>query len=288
MDYAAIILLQTVISISNLVLISAGLAVIFGMMRVINFAHGEFLMLGGYTAVIATQHGVPLMISCFILAPSLVGLVGLVVEYLVIRHLYGRLLDTMLASWGVSLILIGLVTVIFGNSVSGISTPFGSISVGRFSIGLYELLLIAVTVAMVIAGYLVMRYSRFGLIARATMQDRNMAASLGIDQRSVYRATFVTGAALSGLAGALVAPIAGVVPTIGASYLAKCFITVISGGPAIIAGTLSASTLLGGVNVIVTFLSTPVLAEVALLAAAIVLLRILPQGITSKFFRRSQ
>ncbi|MFT4013928.1 MAG: branched-chain amino acid ABC transporter permease [Paracoccus sp. (in: a-proteobacteria)] len=288
MDYIAIILFQTAISISNLVLISAGLAVIFGMMRVINFAHGEFLMLGGYTAVIATQNGVPLLISCFILAPLLVGLVGLIVEYLVIRHLYGRLLDTMLASWGVSLILIGLVTVIFGNSVSGISTPFGSLSVGRFSIGLYELFLVLVTLVLVASGYLVMRYSRIGLIARATMQDREMAASLGINQRAVYRATFVTGAALSGLAGALIAPIAGVVPTIGASYLAKCFITVISGGPAIIAGTLSASGLLGGVNVIMTFLATPVLAEVALLAAAVVLLRILPQGITSKFFRRSQ
>lgn len=288
MDYVAIIFLQTVISISNLVLISAGLAVIFGMMRVINFAHGEFLMLGGYTAVIATQNGVPLLISCFILAPLLVGLVGLIVEHLVIRHLYGRLLDTMLASWGVSLILIGLVTVIFGNSVSGISTPFGSLAVGRFSIGFYELFLVLITLVLVVTGYLVMRYSRIGLIARATMQDREMAASLGINQRAVYRATFITGAALSGLAGALIAPIAGVVPTIGASYLAKCFITVISGGPAIIAGTLSASGLLGGVNVIMTFLATPVLAEVALLAAAVVLLRILPQGITSKFFRRSQ
>ncbi|MDS9469650.1 branched-chain amino acid ABC transporter permease [Paracoccus sp. MBLB3053] len=288
MDYVAIILLQTTISIANLVLISAGLAVIFGMMRVINFAHGEFLMLGGYTAVIAAQHGVPLLLSCFVLAPILVGLVGLVVEYLVIRHLYGRLLDTMLATWGVSLILIGLVTVSFGNSVSGISTPFGSVAIGRFTIGLYELFLVAVTIALVVAGYLVMRFSRIGLIARATMQDREMAEALGINQRAVYRATFVTGAALSGFAGALIAPIAGVVPTIGASYLAKCFITVISGGPAIIAGTLSASGLLGGVNVIMTFLSTPVLAEVALLATAVILLRVLPQGITSKFFRRSQ
>lgn len=288
MDYAVIVLLQIAITIANLVLLSAGLAIIFGMMRVINFAHGEFLMLGGYTAIIASQNGVPLLAACFILAPLLVGLVGFSVEYLVIRHLYGRLLDTMLASWGVSLILIGLVTVIFGNSVSGISTPFGSLSIGRFNIGLYELFLVGVTIAIVGVGYCVMRYTRVGLIARATMQDREMAASLGIDQRAVYRTTFVTGAALTGMAGALIAPIAGVVPTIGATYLAKCFITVISGGPAIIAGTLSAAGLLGGVNVVMTFLTTPVLAEVALLAAAVVLLRILPQGITSKFFRRSQ
>ncbi|MFD0986221.1 branched-chain amino acid ABC transporter permease [Methyloligella solikamskensis] len=287
MDYLVIILLQLAITVANLLLISAGLAVIFGMMRVINFAHGEFLMLGGYATIISHHHGLNLWLAIFLVAPLVVGVVGAIVEYLVIRHLYGRMIDTMLATWGISLVLIGLVTVIYGNSVSGISTPLGSVSIGRFSVGLYDLVLVAVAVIMTVAGWLVLTRTSIGLIARATMQNREMASALGVDQGLVYRFTFIVGAALTGLAGGLIAPITGVVPTIGATYLAKAFITVISGGAAIIAGTVSASVLLGSINTIMSFLTTPVLAEVALLFAAVILLRLLPQGITGRFFRRS-
>jgi urea transport system permease protein len=114
-----------------------------------------------------------------------------------------------------------------------------------------------------------------------------MAASLGVDPSRVHALTFATGAAISGLAGALIAPLAGVVPTMGTAYIAKAFITVISGGTAILAGTLSAAGLLGTVNTIGSFLTTPVLGEVALLATALVLLRLFPRGITGRFFRRA-
>src|SRR5882757_1580261 len=126
MDYFVIIVLQLAVTIANLALISIGLAIVFGMMRVIYFAHGEFLMLGGYSAIISTRAGVNLWIAIFIVAPVVVGAVGVLLERLVIRHLYGRMIDTMLATWGISLALIGLVTVIFGNTVSGISPPLGS------------------------------------------------------------------------------------------------------------------------------------------------------------------
>jgi len=228
MDYFFIVVLQLAVTIANLALISIGLAIVFGMMRVINFAHGEFLMLGGYSAIISNRAGVNLWIAIFIVAPVVVGAVGILLERLVIRHLYGRMIDTMLATWGISLALIGLVTVIFGNTVSGISPPLGSLAVGKYAIGVYELLLVAVAAALFTAGWFVLRHTSLGLIARGTMQDREMSASLGIDPGRVYATTFAVGAAVTGLSGALIAPIVGVVPTIGAMYIAKAFITVIS------------------------------------------------------------
>jgi branched-subunit amino acid ABC-type transport system permease component len=287
LDYIIILLLQIASAIASLVLLSIGLAVIFGMMRVINLAHGEFLMLGGYAAITAYNHGVNLWIAMVVVAPLTVGLFGAIVERLVVRHLYGRLIDTMLATWGLSLAMIGFVTVVFGNTVSGISAPLGSLTIGAYRTGAYELFLILVAVLLLVVGWTMLRFTRLGLIARGTMQNAAMAAALGTDPAAVYAVTFTVGSALSGLAGGLLAPLSGVVPTIGAAYIAKAFITVISGGAAILLGTAIASALLGAINTVVTFASTSVLGEVALLAAAVVLVRLLPQGITGRFFRRA-
>ncbi|MCW5745281.1 MAG: branched-chain amino acid ABC transporter permease [Alphaproteobacteria bacterium] len=287
MDYVIILALQICSAVASLVLISLGLAVIFGMMRVINLAHGEFLMLGGYAAITAFNKGVNLWLAMLVVAPLTVGLFGVVVERLVIRHLYGRLIDTMLATWGLSLAMIGFVTVVFGNTVSGISAPLGSLTIGAYRTGAYEVFLIFVALVLLAAGWSVLRYTRLGLIARGTMQNAGMAAALGVSPSLVYAVTFGIGAALSGLVGGLLAPLSGVVPTIGAAYIAKAFITVISGGAAILSGTAIASGLLGTINTAATFAFTPVIGEVALLIAAVILLRILPQGITGRFFRRA-
>jgi branched-subunit amino acid ABC-type transport system permease component len=286
-DYVVILLLQIASAVASLVLLSIGLAVIFGMMRVINLAHGEFLMLGGYAAITAYNKGINLWVAMLVVAPLAVGIFGAIVERLVIRHLYGRLIDTMLATWGLSLAMIGFVTVVFGNTVSGISAPLGSFQVGAYRTGVYEMFLIVVALILLLSGWLVLRYTRLGLIARGTMQNAAMAAALGTNPSAVYAVTFAVGAALTGLAGGLLAPLSGVVPTIGAAYIAKAFITVISGGAAILSGTAIASVLLGAVNTIATFAFTSVLGEVALLVAAVILLRLLPQGITGRFFRRA-
>jgi branched-subunit amino acid ABC-type transport system permease component len=221
-----------------------------------------------------------------VVAPIVVGLIGVVVERTIIRFLYGRMIDTMLATWGLSLFLVGLTTAIFGNTTVGISAPLGSFQIGAYRTSAYTLFVIAVA-AVVMAGiFAVLRYTRLGLIARGTMQNANMAAALGVKPARVYAVTFGIGAALSGLAGGVLAPVSGVFPTIGVAYVAKSFITVIGGGAAMVSGTVSASALFGTINQMATYATTPVFGEVALLAAAIVLIRVLPQGITGRFFRR--
>lgn len=288
MDLYVALALQIIYGVANLVLISLGLAVIFGMMRVINLAHGEFLMLGGYTVVISTNNGVNIWVAMLILAPLVVGVIGVIVERLLIRFLYGRMVDTLLATWGLSLLLVGLVTTIFGaQTKTTISPPISFINIGDYTSSGYELFLIFVTIIMVALIWLVLRFTKLGLIARGTMQGAEMAAALGISTQHVYAITFGLGTAISGLAGGLLAPVTGILPSIGATYIAKAFITVISGGAAILAGTTSASVLLGSINGILSFTAGPTMGEVALLGAAIVLLRLMPQGITGRIFRKS-
>jgi len=287
MDLAGLLAFNVVTGIATLVLITLGLGVIYGMMRIINLAHGEFMMLGAYTAVTANQAGVNIWISMLVLPPVVVGLIGLILERTVIRFLYGRIIDTMLATWGISLGLIGLTATIFGNVVRGVSTPVGGFNIGHYGASLYSFVIIATAVAGLAGMLVLLRATKFGLVLRATMQNPNMAAALGVSPPTIYMVAFSLGSALAGLAGGVLAPISGVSPGMGAAYIAKAFITVLGGGPAIITGTGLASTLFGLINELVSFQTTPVLGDVALLLAAIVIIRILPQGITGRFLRKS-
>ena len=287
MDYAAVVALEIVYMIAFLALTSAGLAIVFGMMRVINLAHGEFVMLGGYATIASAKAGINIYFAMLVISPLVVGLWGLIVERVVVRHLYGRMVDTMLATWGVSLLMVGLVTLIFGNTAVSVPAPIPGYQLGSFQMGGYNLFIIAVGTLTVLCLWLLLRYTRVGLIARGAMQSADVAASLGYNPKLVYMWTFTAGAALSGLAGGVLAPLTGLLPSSGGAYIAKAFIIVITGGAAVIAGTLSSSVIFGTINQLVSFGSTPVFGEIAMLALAIVLLRLMPQGITGRFFRNS-
>ena len=287
MDYAAVVFLEILYMIAFLVLTSAGLAVVFGMMRVINLAHGELVMIGGYTTIACSRAGIDIWFSMLVLSPLVGGIVGRVVERGVIRHLYGRMIDTMLATWGLSLLMVGLVTLIFGNTAVSVPAPIQAYQVGAYQMGGYNLFIIAVAIVLVLALWFVLRYTRVGLIARGAMQNAEVASSLGYNPQKIYMWTFTAGAALAGLAGGVMAPLTGLLPSSGSLYIAKSFITVITGGAAIISGTLASSVIFGTVSQIVSFGSTPVIGEIAMLALAIVLLRVMPQGITGRFFKNS-
>ena len=238
MDYAAVVFLEILYMIAFLALISAGLAVVFGMMRVINLAHGEFVMIGGYTTIFANRAGVDIWFAMLVLAPLVVGVIGIVVERIVIRHLYGRMIDTMLATWGLSLLMVGLVTLVFGNTAVSVPAPIQSYQVGAYQMGGYNLFIIAIAILLVLVLWLVLRHTRIGLIARGAMQNAEVASSLGYNPQRIYMWTFTAGAALSGLAGGVMAPLTGLLPSSGSLYIAKSFITVITGGDSSLVSTL--------------------------------------------------
>lgn len=272
-------------SISLLVVISIGLAVIFGMMGVINLAHGEFLMLGAFATLTAVRAGLNFWIA-IIVAALAVGVFGLIIERLLIRHLYGRLIDSMLATWGLSLILIQGAVFIFGPSTQGIRTPLGSVRIGVYSVSQYSLVLIVAAIVLLAIVLWVFTRTPYGTMARASTQLPNMASAVGINTSRVNMITFAFGSALAGVGGALLAPIAGVLPSMGQAYVARAFVVVIVGGPGVLTGTSAASALLGATENVVSFLSTSVLGQVALFIAAIVLLRFMPTGISGRWGRQ--
>ncbi|WP_419842225.1 ABC transporter permease subunit [Candidatus Poriferisodalis sp.] len=266
-------------TISILVLVSLGLAVIFGMRGVINLAHGEFIMLGAFATLTGVRSGLNIW-PAMALAALVVGAFGIVIERLLIRHLYGRLADTMLATWGLSLILVQAVENLYGSVTEGLAVPVGNLTFGEFSMSTYNLVLMAAAGAGVLATRTIMRRSRYGLLARAATQSPTMAEGLGVNTSAVNMWTFGLGSALAGAAGALLAPVVGVIPTMGQTYVARAFMAVIVGGPSFLAGTASASGLLGFVENVGTNWFTPVIGQAMLLMAAIVMLRFRPQGLT--------
>jgi len=250
-------------------------------MRVINLAQGEFLMLGAYVCVETARAGLPLWLA-IVAAGLAVGLFGIVVERLMIRFLYGRILDTLLATWGLSLFLVGGVTTLYGPQSVSVGADLGNFQIGGFYYPRYGLIVVAVALALLVALYALWRFTRFGLVTRGTMQNARMAGAMGVNTGRVYMLTFGLGSALTGLAGAVLVPIVGASPQLGLSYIAKAFITVIAGGPLPLLGTSAASAVFSTVDGIVSYTSSTVVSEIAVLLIAILLLRLLPLGITGR------
>lgn len=272
---------QVAFSFSILILISLGLALIFGMMKVINLAQGEFLMLGAYFFVLNSNLGLPLWLA-MLAAGLMVGIVGVIVERTVIRFLYGRVLDTLLATWGISLLLVGLVTTIAGPQSQSVPADMGTVALGGLDVPGYSLVMIIAAFLMLAGTYALWRFTNLGLLVRGTMQNPEMSRALGTNTSMIYMFTFGFGSALTGLAGALLVPLFGASPTMGSFYISKAFISVISGGPWPIIGTISASGLYGVIDGVVSYRVSPVFAEICVLFVAIIMLRLLPQGITGR------
>ncbi len=285
MDIAVIFIIQILYSIAVLALISFGLALIFGMMRVINLAHGEFLTLGAYAAIFSVKAGINLWIAALLVAPLVVGVWSFIVERLLIRFLYGRLVYTMLATWGLSLAMAGAMTMIFGTTTEGISADTGAVSIGSYQASNYSLIIILIATAAALLVAWVLFGSTAGRVARAAMENQEMTQAFGYPIKRVYMLTFVAGGLLAGLAGGVLAPTTGISPYSGGTWIADAFITVITGGAAPVLGTLASAGILGLISSTVAFLFSSALGGVALLVAALVLLRILPTGIASLWQR---
>ena len=267
-----------------LVLSACGLAIVFGMMGVINLAHGELIMCGAYVSVSAARAGLSLP-AAVLAGGAAAGLVGIVMERLVLRHLYARPLDTIVATWGISLMASQWTLILLGPSLPGVGTPLGSISVGPYSYSVYRLVLMAAAVAILVALYLLFNLTRFGALARATIQVPHMAEALGVNTRLIYSITFGLGAALAGITGGLYAPTMTMVPTMGGTFIMEAFVTVVVGGADVFLGTAPAAAVLGVVKAGMTSWAGQLFGQIGLLLAVIVVIRVLPQGISGWLLR---
>jgi urea ABC transporter permease protein UrtB len=267
-----------------LILCASGLAIIFGMMGVINLAHGEFIMCGAYVTVTVAKAGVPLgfAVACGALAA---GLAGVVLERLVIRHLYDRPLDTIVATWGISLIASQGTLILLGPSLTDVSTPLGSVTIGALSYSVYRFVLMGIAAALLLGLYALFSLTRFGELARATIQVPHMAEALGVDTRLIYSATFGIGAALAGLTGGLYAPTMTLVPTMGSQFIMEAFVTVVVGGADVFLGTAPAAVLLGFIKAAMTTWQGQLAGQIGLLVAVIAAIRVLPRGVSGLILR---
>ena len=263
---------------------ACGLAVIFGMMGVINLAHGEFIMCGAYVTVSAVHAGLPLplAIACGAIVSAMVGAL---VELIVIRHLYERPLDTIVATWGLSLIATQGTLIVLGSTMAGVGTPFGSFQMGGYSYSLYRLVLFFMALAVLAGLYALFNWTRFGVMARATIQVPHMAAALGVDTRLVYSLTFALGAGLAGLTGGLYAPTMTLVPTMGTTFIMEAFVTVVVGGADVFLGTAPAAAVLAIVKSVMTSWQGQLFGQIGLLVTVIIVIRVLPKGISGFLLR---
>ncbi|HZJ28522.1 MAG TPA: branched-chain amino acid ABC transporter permease [Solirubrobacterales bacterium] len=263
--------------------VALGLTIIFGVMRVINMAHGEFFMLGAYTMVVVTGAGLNPWLG-IALAPVLLGMFGILTERTMIRPLYQRAdLSSLLATFGLSIVLQQSARLVFGPQSRSVPTPLeGNLNILGTTYPAYRLLAAAIALAVIVAvGALVYR-STFGVRMRATMENTEVASALGTNTSRIAGWAFGLGAALAGFAGALMAPFIGVVSSMGLEQTVQSFLVVITGGMGSIAGTVGGGVMIGGGESALTVPFSGTVAQIAVLLVAITVMLARPQGL----FRR--
>ena len=269
-----------------LVLSAAGLAIIFGMMGIINLAHGEFIMCGVYVTSAVYHAGLPLPLAqaC---GAIVAGLIGMLLEVTIIRPLYSRPLDSLLVTWGISLVATQGTLIALGSTFPGIDTPGHSFSVGEYSFSSYRMVLFAASLCVLGFVYVLFMRTRFGVHARATMQNPGMAQALGVRKGFIYALSFGIGTGLAGLCGALYAPTMNLIPTMGASFLVEAFVTVVVGGANVLLGTGPAAIALGAIRAGLNAWYGQVVGEIGLLIAVVLIIRVLPDGFSGWLTRRT-
>jgi urea transport system permease protein len=277
-----ILILDTSNAVLVLMLVSLGLAIIFGLMNVINMAHGEFLMLGAYALLTLDRAGLPFWLA-LAASPLLVAAIGLVAEELLVRRTYQRLLDTILATWGLSLVLRQALVLSYGPGSHAVALPdLGSVIVAGQPYPVYRLVVMAISILAIALTVLVFFRTRLGLAARAVIANRDMAACLGIDTRRLDRLTFAFGSGLAGLAGAVMAPLVSIDPAGGLGWLVPAFLSILVGGLGSLSGPIAGATAVGTLDGLTAALTSPVWAQLVVFAAAILVIRVFPSGILGR------
>ncbi len=279
---------------SVLLLVALGLAVTYGAMGIINMAHGEMVMIGAYVAVLANIWLGANLFAAIPLAFAATALLGLVVERLVVRRLYGRLLDTLLATWGIAILLQQAIRLEFGLSFFGLhveglgsglqNVPVPQVLQGTLrlfgqDLNIYRMFIVLVTAALAGLTWAVLYRTALGMKVRAIIRNPQMAAACGVDVKQTNAITFALGSGLAGVAGVLMAGFRSVSPDMGATMVVDGFMVVVTGGVGSLLGTIAASGLLGEINALVAIFTNEIAGRAAVLAVVIGVILLKPAGL---------
>ncbi|MCD8520669.1 MAG: urea ABC transporter permease subunit UrtB [Saccharospirillaceae bacterium] len=283
---------------SVFVLMALGLAIIFGQMGVINMAHGEFMILGAYVTYLTSSLFAEYLPSVYgsyffiamIFAFIVTAALGALVEWSIIRHLYKRPLDTLLATWGLSLILQQLYRTVFGAREVGVTLPdwlMGSYALSdSIEIPINGLFVMGLTIFITVGVALMMQKSRLGKQTRAVVQNRPMAAAVGINTEKVDRMTFALGCGIAGIAGSAFTMIGSTGPTSGQLYIVDTFLVVVFGGASSLIGTVASAFTISQAQSTMEFFLSGSTAKVLTLLTVVGILMLRPQGLFSLKIRR--
>lgn len=280
MDTAIQVAIDATLITLILALVAFGLAIIYGLIGVINLGHGAMLTLGAYFTWYATVWGVP-FIPAVLLAATGVGAAGLVLEHLVIRKFYDRPFETLLLTWAFFLIVTELIKIIYGTDFKSVPNPVPqAFEIGEFRIPAYRAVVAVVGLIVMAATAIVFYRTNIGIRVRALIQDRNVASLLGLNIAVTYKLVFFAGSFMAGLAGALISPLLSIDPYMGNTFLVRSFFVVLVGGMGqLFSGTMAGAFFTGGTETFFSLFSSQAVSQTIVFALAILILRFRPSGI---------
>jgi len=269
--------LDAVTTAALLFIISSGLLIVFGVMKIINFAHAAFVTVGAYAALVGARLGLPWPLV-LPLAFAAGAACGALTEATIVRRLYQRPLDAILATWGLGIVIGQIVTLIFGREVQFVQAPItGTVDFLGVDYSAYRIVMIGAAVVVALVFTALLNGTRLGLSTRAVTMNEMLAQGLGVDSSRVRLITFAVGSGLAALSGALITPLSSVDPNMGLPWLISAFMLVMVSGGSLL--TLAVSSLvLGGLQVIVSTFVNPILGGLTIAICAAIVLRIRPQG----------
>ena len=260
-----------------LFIVTVGLMVIFGVMQIVNFAHGALFMLGAYASFVVTRLGLDPWVSVP-LAIAVGTVVGMAVEWIIVRPLYKRPLDAILATWGLGIVIGQIIVMVFGREVQFVETSMkGAVSIAGTEYSAYRLVLVPIALGLCAGLTLLLSGTRFGVKTRAVIMNEDLARGLGIHSGRIRFVTFALGAALGSLAGALITPLSSVDPDMGVGWIVSAFMLVMVSGHSM-ASLLVTCIVFGACQVLVSTFVSPVLGGLTIAVLAALTLRIRPRG----------
>jgi urea transport system permease protein len=263
------------------VLVVLGLGIIASMMGIFNFAQGEFVLLGAYVTYAVHAAGAPVWLGMMV-APFAVGALGFVLERLIVRRFYAAPIVAMLGTYALGLIIREIVRGLIGGLYISVPEPIaGSVTLGAMHFSSWRMAIILITALVMAGSYLLLARTAFGLRIRASLENPALARASGISTKAIYGATFAFGAALAGLAGALIVPVFSLFADLGIRFLIQGFVAVMVGGIGSFAGPVAGASLIGTLSAALPWVISPVIADVLVFVLAIIFIKFRPQGLVS-------